>query len=58
MRGSGGEVRGGGGEGEKEKRNSSRKGIKDKSEEMGREKNDASGLLLYSFNGRPEGEYR
>lgn len=34
----------GDGEGEKEKRNSSRKGIKDRSEEMGREK-CASGAL-------------
>ena len=48
----------GDGEGEKGKRNSSRKGIQDSNEETGSEKNDANGLVLYSFNGRLEGEYR
>lgn len=47
MRGSGGEVRGGAGEGEKEKRNSSRTGIKDRRGEMGNEQNDASGLVQF-----------
>ena len=49
MRGSGGELRGGAGEGEKgkRKRNSSRKGIKDRRGEMGNEQNDASGLVQF-----------